>query len=147
MRFQEESARIADVLQHQAAHHRVERSVFKGQRFMQVMDDEVHVRVRYLPPGPSEHLVREVHPRDAGARCGEPRGVPTGAAAQVQHVEMADVTERLADVRFLQRRQRIVVVIVDARPTVVTGAHTGQRIIVGEHASSHSEPVPGGSQD
>ena len=141
MRFHEESARIADVLEHQPAHHRIERGVFKGERFMQVVEDDPHLRARDLTPGPFEHPVREVHRRDAGACFGEPGGVPAGAAAEVQHVEMADFTERVPDVRFLQRLEWIVVVIVDARPAVVTGAHTGERVTFGGHASSQSDRV------
>ena len=125
MSFDEEPAEIPKVLEDQAAHHRVERRISKRQRLVQIVRDETHLVVGSLPPGLLEHSRGEVDRRDPGPRFRQPRGVPAGPAAEVQHVDAAYVAERLAHARLLEGGQRIGVVVVDVRPPVVTVAHAG----------------------
>jgi len=78
-----------------------------------------------LPPRLREHAFREVDGGDGGAPRREPERVPGRAAAQVERGAAADVVERAAHHRLLERDQRVPVVIVDGGPAIVSGADLG----------------------
>jgi hypothetical protein len=144
-RLAKERRRRPQVLQHQSAHHQVERRIRERQRLVQVVHEEAYGRCVRLAPRLRQHALREVDGGDARAGRGEPLGVAAGAAAEVQHRAPPDVAQRLAHDGLLERRQRVRVVIVDDGPAVVARAdRRGGRS--GFHGCAHDRDAPAASQ-
>lgn len=137
----EERVEIAEVLEDESAHHRIERCVPEGQRLVQVVGDEADVAGSDPLSGLLQHRRREVDRRDPRARLDEPRGVPAGSASEVQHFLPSRVAERFANAWPLQGWQRVGIVIVDRRPPIVALAHPGERIMF----AGHSARLPDGN--
>jgi hypothetical protein len=121
-RLREEALQIAEVLQHQTAHHAVERSSRERQGLSKVVDDEAHGPGSRLSLCLCEHAGREVDRGDLGPLRCQPQRVSAGPTPEVEHLEPGHVTERLAQDRLLQRDEGVPIVIVDPGPAVVPAA-------------------------
>ena len=73
--------------------------------------------------------------------------MPAGPAAEVDHPAATHVAERRADMRLLQGRQRIAVVVVDGRPPVVPVAHAGQGIVNQLLSPGYANPAAADGDD
>ena len=70
--------------------------------------------------GLGEHGLREVHRGDVCSARRQLQGVAARAAADVGDAEPPNIAQQACDLRLFEGDQRVVLVIVDRRPAIVT---------------------------
>jgi hypothetical protein len=110
---------LAHVLEHEIAHHHVRRRALHRPRPCDVVLHEADVRRAHAPPRHVEHPRREVQRDDLACAAGEPLGILSRAASQLDHPRPRDAERRSPKNLRVEVTRRVVIEIVLARPAVV----------------------------
>lgn len=115
--FGQDTCWLSDVLEHETENRDRERRIAEREGSGKRVTNPLHGLAREFAAGDGDHLRREIERRNpAGSRLQQPSRMPTGPAAHVEGGLAADRTEPRAYRRFLDRDQRVAIIIIERRP-------------------------------
>jgi len=128
MHFSEEPVQLAEMFQNQSRYHQVERAGREGQRFVQIVGDEIDGLRARLAARFRQHAIRKIDCCDRCTGRRQPNGMPPRAAAQVKDCKSPHVADSCSNHWLFECLQGICVMIVDRGPPVISAAYGGHVI-------------------